>query len=157
MRFFRKSRWKFTVLLPKEIHLDEDFIGKWLYKTRFFVSLRKFVVRNTRFKREMEKNTHSNLFVVQCEQFIRLCKTRFQGMCEINVKCDITYDEYEQKVIWKLKENASEVFKIRLSNILSRHLGFNMSLPLTKSPMLAKVDRHWEKMARAESNHRNTI
>ena len=24
---------------------------------------------------------------------------------------DITYDEYEQKVIWKLKENASGVFK----------------------------------------------
>ena len=30
---------------------------------------------------------------------------------------DITYDEYEQKVIWKLKINASGVFKIRLSNI----------------------------------------
>ena len=28
-----------------------------------------------------------------------------------------------------------------------------MSLPFTKSPMSAKVDRHWEKMARAESNH----
>ena len=32
---------------------------------------------------------------------------------------DTTYDEYEQKVIWKLKENASGVFKIRLSNILA--------------------------------------
>ena len=28
-----------------------------------------------------------------------------------------------------------------------------MSLPSTKSPMLAKVDRHWEKMACTESNH----
>ena len=66
---------------------------------------------------------------------------------------DITYDEYEQKVIWKLKENVSGVFKIRLSNILARSLGFNMSLPFTKSNMSAKVDRHWEKMACAESNH----
>ena len=66
---------------------------------------------------------------------------------------DITYDEYEQKVIWKLKENASGVFKIRLSNILARSLGFNMSLPFTKRTMSAKVDRHWEKTARAESNH----
>ena len=66
---------------------------------------------------------------------------------------DITYDEYQQKVIWKLKENASGVFKIRLSNILARSLGFNMSLPFTKSPMSAKVDRHWEKMAHAEFNH----
>ena len=66
---------------------------------------------------------------------------------------DITYDEYEQKVIWKLKENASGLFKIRLSNILARSLGFNMSLPFTKTPMLTKMDRHWEKKARAESNH----
>ena len=25
MRYFRKSRWKVSVLLPKEIHLDEEF------------------------------------------------------------------------------------------------------------------------------------
>ena len=56
-------------------------------------------------------------------------------------------------MVWKLNENASGVFKIRLSNILARSLGFNMSLPFTKSTMSAKVDRHWEKTARAESNH----
>ena len=63
------------------------------------------------------------------------------------------YDEYEQKVVWKLNENASGVFEIPLSNILARSLEFNMSLPFTKSPMSAKVDRHCEKTARAESNH----
>ena len=68
---------------------------------------------------------------------------------------DIKYDKYEQKVNWKLKENASEVFKIRLSNILARSLGFNMSLPFTETPMSAKVDRHWEKMACAESKERS--
>ena len=56
-------------------------------------------------------------------------------------------------MIWKSKENASGVFKISLSNILARILGFNMSLPFTKRPMSAKVDRHWEKTALAESNH----
>ena len=56
-------------------------------------------------------------------------------------------------MIWKLKENAPGVFKIRLSNVLARSLGFNMSLPFTKSPISAKVDRHWEKTAHAESNH----
>ena len=66
---------------------------------------------------------------------------------------DITYDEYEQKVIWKLKENASGVFKIRLSNILAGSLGFNMSLPFTKTPMSAKIDRPWEKTACTKSNH----
>ena len=103
------------------------------------------MVRDTRVEKEMEKNTHSYFFVLQFEQFTKLCKTGIQR--------NITYDEYEQKVIWKLKENASGVFKIRLSNILARSLGFNMSLPFTKTPMSAKIDRHWEKTARAESNH----
>ena len=66
---------------------------------------------------------------------------------------DTTYDEYEQKLIWKLKENPPGVFKIRLSNILARSLGFNMSLPFTKNPTSAKADRHWERTAHAESNH----
>ena len=66
---------------------------------------------------------------------------------------DIMYDEYEQRVVWKLIKNGSGVFKIRLSNILARSLGFNMSLPFTKSTMSAKVGRHWEKTGRAESNH----
>ena len=56
-------------------------------------------------------------------------------------------------MIWKLKENASRVFKIRLSNVLARSLGFSMSLPFTKTPISAKIDGHWEKTARAESNH----
>ena len=56
-------------------------------------------------------------------------------------------------MIWKLKENARGVFKIRLSNVLARSLGFNMSLPFTKSPISANVDRHREKTACAESNY----
>ena len=56
-------------------------------------------------------------------------------------------------MIWKLKDKASGIFKIRLSNILARSMGFNMSLPFTKSPMSAKVNRHWEKTARSDSNH----
>ena len=66
---------------------------------------------------------------------------------------DITYDEYEQNVIWKLKDNVSEVFKIHLSNILARSMGFNMSLPFKKGSISTKVTRHWEKTARADSNH----
>ena len=109
------------------------------------------MVQDTRVEKEMEKNAHSILFVLQCEQFVRLCLDYVrQGFKET---FDITYDEYEQKVIRKLNENASGVFKIRLSNILARSLGFNMSLPFTKSPMSGKVGRNWEKTARAESNH----
>ena len=105
------------------------------------------MVRDTRVEKEMEKNTHSNFFVLQCEQFTNYVRQGFKETF------DIAYDDYEQKVIWKLKENASGVFKIRLSNVLARSLGFNMSLPFTKTPISAKIDRHWEKTARAESNH----
>ena len=104
------------------------------------------MVRDTRVEKEMEKNTHSSLFysVSSLLDYVR------QGFKET---FDITYDEYEQKVVWKLNENASGVFKIRLSNILARSLGFNMSLPFTKSTMSAKADRHWDKTACAESDH----
>ena len=68
-------------------------------------------------------------------------------------KFDITSDQYKQNVIWKLIDDETEVFKICLSNILARRMGFNMSLPFKKDSISAKVTRHWEKMARADSNH----
>ena len=95
----------------------------------------------------MEKNTHSNFLFYSVSSLLDYVRQGFKETF------DIACDEYEQKVIWKLKENASGVFKIRLSNVLARNLGFNMSLPFTKTPISAKIDRHWEKTARAESNH----
>ena len=105
------------------------------------------MVRDTRVEKEMERiHIPTSLFysVSSLLDYVR------QGFKET---FDIMYDEYEQKVIWKLKENASGVFEIRLSNILARSLEFNMSLPFTKSTMSAKVDRHWDKTACAVSNH----
>ena len=43
-------------------------------------------------------------------------------------KIDITYDEYKQMVIWKMKDMNSNLFKVRLSNLLAKCMGFNMSL-----------------------------
>ena len=105
------------------------------------------MVRDARVEKEMEKiHIPTSLFysVSSLLDYVR------QGFKET---FDITYDEFEQNVIWKLKESASGVFKIRLSHILAGSLGFNMSLPFTESTMSAKVDRHWEKTALAESNH----
>ena len=93
----------------------------------------------------MEKNTQSLFYSVS--SLLDYVRQDFKKTF------DITYDEYEQKVIWKLNKNASGVFKLHLSSIFARSLGFNMSLPFTQSPMSAKIDRHWEKTARAESNH----
>ena len=41
-------------------------------------------------------------------------------------KIDITHDEYKQMVIWKMKDMNSNLFKVRLSNLLARCMGFNV-------------------------------
>ena len=153
-RFFLENHaGKFTVLLPKEVHLDVEFHWEMALVELFWPKQDSLSVReNLRYEiqdsKRKWKRRHipTSLFysVSSLLDYVR------QGFKET---FDITYDEYEQKVIWKLKENASGVVKICLSNILARSLGFNMSLPSTKSTMLAKVDRHWEKTASAESNH----
>ena len=40
----------------------------------------------------------------------------------------IMYDEYKQMVIWKMKDMNSSLLKVRLSNLLAKSIGFNMSL-----------------------------
>ena len=57
----------------------------------------------------MEKNTTSLFYsVASLLDYVRK---------DFKEKFYITYDEYEENVIWKLRDNATEVFKIRLSNI----------------------------------------
>ena len=140
-------------MLPKEIHLDEEFHWEMVLVELFWpkqdsLSVRENLWHEIQESKRKWKRTHipTSLFysVSSLLDYVR------QGFKET---FDIAYDEYEQKVIWKLKENAPGVFKIRLSNVLARSLGFNMSLPFTKSPISAKVERHWEKTARAESSH----
>ena len=151
--FLENHAGKFTVLLPKEIYLDEEFHWEMALVELFWpeqdsLSIRENLWYEIQGSKRKWKRIHipTSLFysVSSLLDYVR------QGFKKT---FDITYDKYEQKVIWKLKENASGVFKIRLSNILAKSLGFNMSLPFTKSTMSAKVDRHWEKTARAESNH----
>ena len=143
--FLENHAGKFTVLLPKEIHLNEEFHWEMALVELFWPKQDSLSVRENLWYEIQElkrKRTHipTSLFysVSSLLSYVR------HGFKET---FDIMYDEYEQKVIWKLKENASGVFKIRLSNILARSLGFNMSLPFTKTPMSVKIDRHWEKMA----------
>ena len=140
-------------MLPKETHFDEEFhwemaLVELFWPKQDYLSVRENLWYEIQDSKRKWKRTHipTSLFysVSSLLDYVR------QGFKET---FDITYDGYKQKVIWKLKENASGVVKICLSNISARSLGFNMSLPPTKSTMSAKVDRHWEKTARAESNH----
>ena len=117
-------------MLPKQIHLNEEFHWEMALVELFWPKYDSLSYRENLWykiqqsKKEIEKNTHipTSLFysVGSLLDYVR------QGFKET---FDITYGEYEQKVIWKLREKVSGVFKIRLSNILARSLGFNMSLP----------------------------
>ena len=73
-------------------------------------------------------------------------------------KIDITYDEYKQMVIWKMKDKNSSLFKVRLSNLLAKSMGLNMSLEFSPSDddhvdNYTKITKVWEKSARADPNH----
>ena len=151
--FLENHAGKFTVLLPKEIHLDEEFHWEMALVELFWPEQDSLSVRENLWYEIQESKRKWKRTHIATSLFYSVSSSLHYVGQGFKKTFDITYDEYEQKVIWKLKENAYRVFKIRLFNILARSLGLNMSLPFTKSPMSAKVDRHWEKIARAESNH----
>ena len=72
-------------------------------------------------------------------------------------KIDITHDEYKQSVVWKMKDISSNLFKVRLSNLLAKSMGFNISLEFSPGDDpdddYAKITKVWEKSARADPNH----
>ena len=72
-------------------------------------------------------------------------------------KIDITHDEYKQSVVWKMKDMTSNLFKVRLSNLLAKSMGFNMSLEFSPLDVpddeYAKITKVWEKSARGDPNH----
>ena len=63
------------------------------------------------------------------------------------------HDEYKQTVIWKMKDMSSNLFKVRLLNLLAKGMGFNMSLELSPGDDYAKITKVWEKSACADPNH----
>ena len=151
--FLENHSGKCTVLLLKEIHLDEEFHWEMALVELFWPKQDSLSVRENLWYEIQESKRKWKRIHIPTSLFYSVSSLLDYVRQGFKETFDITYDEYEQKVIWKLKENASGVFKIRPSNILARSLGFNMSLPFTKSTMSVKVDRHWEKTARAESNH----
>ena len=46
-------------------------------------------------------------------------------------KINITYDEYKQMVIWRMKNMNSNLFKVCLLNLLAKSMGFNVTGILT--------------------------
>ena len=61
-------------------------------------------------------------------------------------------------VIWKMKDTNSNLFKVQLSNLLAKSMGFNVSLEFSRLDDdhvddYAKITKVCEKSARADPNH----
>ena len=60
-------------------------------------------------------------------------------------------------VIWKMKDMNLNLFKVRLSNLLAKCIGFNMSLEFSPLDVpddeYAKITKVWEKSTRCDPNH----
>ena len=60
-------------------------------------------------------------------------------------------------VIWKMKDMNSNLFKVRLSNLLAKCTGFSMSLEFSPLDVpddeYAKITKVWEKSACGDPNH----
>ena len=62
-------------------------------------------------------------------------------------KLDISYNSFTQSVILNVKNNVETTFKLRLSNMLARSLGLNITLDFPKDKNVAKVSKVWMKEA----------
>ena len=72
-------------------------------------------------------------------------------------KTGITYDEYKQMVIWKMRDMNSNLFKVRLLKLSAKCMGFNMSLEFSPLDVpdneYLKITKVWEKSAHGDTNH----
>ena len=136
--FLENHTGKFTVLLPKEIHFDEEFhwemaLVELLWPKEDILSVSENLWYEIQESKRKWKITHvpTSLFY-SVSSLLDYVRQGFKGTF------DITYDEYEQKVIWKLKDNASGIFKIRLANILSGAWDSICHYHLQKAPFRQK-------------------
>ena len=115
-------------MLPKEIHLDQNFHWEMALVELFWpkqdsVAVNENLWYETRGPNRSWKRTYvpSSAFLSMSSVFDYLRKI-------FKDKIDITYDEYRQIAIWKMKDMNSNLFKVHLSNLLAKCMGFNMSL-----------------------------
>ena len=109
--FLENHAGKFTVLLPKEIHLNEEFHWEMALVELFLPKQDSLSVRENLWYKIQEskrkwKRTHipTSLFYI-VSSLLGYVRHGFKETF------DIMYDEYEQKVIWKLKEMHLGYFK----------------------------------------------
>ena len=126
--FSENHAGKFITMLPKEIQLDQKFHWEMALVELFgqnktlLLSLKICGMKHkVQIEGGRELTFHPLHFLSVTSLFDHLRKI-------FKDKIDITHDEYKQSVVWKMKDMSSNLFKVRLSNLLAKSMGFNMSL-----------------------------
>ena len=155
--FLENHVGKFIVMLPKEIQLDQKFHWEMALVELFWPKQDSVAVIENLWYETQRPNRRWKRTYVSSSAFLSVTSL-FDYLRKIfKDKIDITYDEYKQMVIWKMKEMNSNLFKVRLSNLLAKCMGFNLSLEFAPLDVpddeYAKITKVWEKSARRDPNH----
>ena len=155
--FSENQAGKFTVMLPKEIHLDQNFHLEMALVELFWPKQDSVAVIENLWYETQGPNRRWKRTYVPSSAFLSMSSV-FDYLRKIfKDKIEITYDEYRQMVIWKMKDMNSNLFKVRLYNLLAKCMGFNMSLEFStlddSVDEYAKITKVWEKSARGDPNH----
>ena len=118
---------KFTVMLPKEIQLHQKFHWEMALVELFWPKQDSVAVIENLWYETQGPNRRWKRTYVPSSAFLSVTSL-FDYLRKIfKDRIDITYDEYKQMVIWKMKDMNSNLFKVRLSSLLAKRMGFNMS------------------------------
>ena len=155
--FSENHAGKFITMLPKEIQLDQKFHWEMTLVELFWPKQDSVVVIENLWYETQGPNRRWKRTYVPSSAFLSVASL-FDYLRKIfKDKIDITHDEYKQLVVWKMKDISSNLFKVRLSNLLAKSMGFNMSLEFSPGDDpdddYAKITKVWEKSARADPNH----
>ena len=122
--FLENHAGKFTVTLPKEIHLDQNFHWEMALVELFWPKQDSVAVIENLWYETQGPNRRWKRTYVPSSAFLSMSSVFDYLRKMFKDRIDITYDEYKQMVIWKMKDMNSNLFKVHLSNLLAKCMGF---------------------------------
>ena len=151
--FSENHAGKFTTILPKEIQLDQKYQWEMALVELFWPKQDSVAVIENLWYEKQETNRRWKRTYIPSSAFLSVTSL-FDHLRKIfEDKIDITYDEYKQIVIWRMKNIKLQSIQSSTFESISRKYGVNMSLEF--SPLhhhvdeYAKITKVWEKSARA--------
>ena len=118
--FSENHAGKFTAMLPKEIQLDQKFHWEMALVELFWPKQDSVAVIESLWYETQGPNRRWKRTYVPSSAFFSVTSL-FDHLRKIfKDKIGITHDEYKQMVVWKMKDMSSNLFKVRLSNLLAK-------------------------------------